>query len=44
MGLEGSTAIGIEGAYSITPLIRKLVILIANYPYRHGPSVNIFLL
>jgi hypothetical protein len=43
MGLEWSTAIGIEGAYSITPLIRTLVIRIANYPYQLGPSGKHFL-
>jgi len=29
--------------YSRTPLIRKLVIRIANYPDRHGPSAKHFL-
>jgi hypothetical protein len=29
--------------YSRTPLIRKLVIRIANYPYRLGPSGTQFL-
>jgi hypothetical protein len=43
MGWEGSTAVGNEGAYSITPLIRTLVIRIANYPYRLGPSGKHFL-
>jgi hypothetical protein len=37
--LEGSTAVGIEGAYSITPLIRTLVIRIGL-----ALRVNIFLL
>jgi hypothetical protein len=43
MRLEGSTAVGTEGAYSITPLIRTLVIRIASYPYRLGPSGKHFL-
>jgi hypothetical protein len=43
MRLEGGTAVNIEGAYSINPLIWKLVIRIANYSDRLGPSGKYFL-
>jgi hypothetical protein len=36
--LQGGTAVDTEGAYSRTPLIRKLVIRIANYSDRFGSS------
>jgi hypothetical protein len=39
MKLEGSTAVGIEGAHSVTPLIRTLVIRVGL-----ALRVNIFLL